>query len=302
MRNIEIKNLNKKFGDQSVISNFSFTFEAGKKYAVIGPVGSGKTTLLNIIAGLESYDGGSIKIGGEERENVVNQYAKISYILDEPQFFNCKSVLKNLEYVNKIEGKNLSKEELIHILEKFNLNPNDKVKRLTYIEKLMLSFSRIEVKGSEILLIDVNEIASKMNLESDAFKDVFLWLENFSGMVIVAENGSNFASKVTENILFLNFGVNKGVINLKKEIKNPTNFFVYKSACEVFGEEKVCKEIQIQKLMTGYSILSDTLTKEEGSKLKTLLAKKVDLKSEEEIEIVKYGDYFFNKIGGDKIG
>lgn len=302
MKNIEIKNLNKKFGEQWVISNFSFTFEAGKKYAVIGANGSGKTTLLNLIAGLESYDSGSIKIGDKERNKLSTEGANISYILESPLFFEHKSVLKNLEYVNKVEGKNLSQEELVRIIEKFNLNPNDKVKKLTYIEKLLLSFARIEVKKSDILLIDLNEIVSKMNLESDVFKDVFLWLKNFSGTVVVVENGANFASKFTDDILFLNFGVNKGKIDLKKEMENPSNFFLYKSACEACKQENVVKEIVVQKLMVGYSIVSDTLTKEESSNLKNLLLRRADLKIEEEMEIVKYGDYFFNKIGGAKIG
>ena len=68
MNKIEVQNLNKKFGDMEALSNFSYAFEEGKKYFIVGPTGSGKTTLLNIIAGIESGDEKSIvKINGVKK-------------------------------------------------------------------------------------------------------------------------------------------------------------------------------------------------------------------------------------------
>lgn len=56
---MELRNISKNFGGESVIEDFSFVFEKGKVYCVTGASGSGKTTLLRIIAGLDSPDSGS---------------------------------------------------------------------------------------------------------------------------------------------------------------------------------------------------------------------------------------------------
>lgn len=49
---VEVKNLNKKFGDYEASKNVSFEIERGKLIGLLGPSGSGKTTILRIIAGL----------------------------------------------------------------------------------------------------------------------------------------------------------------------------------------------------------------------------------------------------------
>ena len=58
---IEITNLNKAFGEQQVLKDFSLTVEDGRCTCVMGPSGSGKTTLLNIILGLEKKDSGTME-------------------------------------------------------------------------------------------------------------------------------------------------------------------------------------------------------------------------------------------------
>ena len=55
---IEIKNIEKKFGDNHVLKNVSFTFEQGKTNLIIGESGSGKTTLIKILVGLHQKDQG----------------------------------------------------------------------------------------------------------------------------------------------------------------------------------------------------------------------------------------------------
>lgn len=59
---IEIRNLEKKFGEIKVLSNISISIEEGEIYGIIGHSGAGKSTLLRCINGLESYNKGSLKI------------------------------------------------------------------------------------------------------------------------------------------------------------------------------------------------------------------------------------------------
>ena len=58
--NIELKNINKKFGSSFAIENLNMTIESGAFTTFLGPSGCGKTTILRMIAGLEQPDSGEI--------------------------------------------------------------------------------------------------------------------------------------------------------------------------------------------------------------------------------------------------
>ena len=53
---LELNQINKKYGEQQVLKNFSYHFSNGKKVAIMGPSGGGKTTLLSIASGLLKDD------------------------------------------------------------------------------------------------------------------------------------------------------------------------------------------------------------------------------------------------------
>ena len=61
---VELKNINKTYGDYKASDNVSFGIEKGKLIGLLGPSGSGKTTILRMIAGLEQPDSGEIIIDG----------------------------------------------------------------------------------------------------------------------------------------------------------------------------------------------------------------------------------------------
>ena len=62
---IEIKNVNKKFGDNHVLKNVSLDFQRGKTNLIIGESGAGKTTLIKILVGLEKNYQGIVLFDGE---------------------------------------------------------------------------------------------------------------------------------------------------------------------------------------------------------------------------------------------
>lgn len=57
---IEIKNINKSFGERQVLSDINFTFESGKTNIIIGQSGSGKTVLIKCMVGLNDIDSGAV--------------------------------------------------------------------------------------------------------------------------------------------------------------------------------------------------------------------------------------------------
>ena len=63
---IQVKNIQKHFGQFNALNNISLDFPEGQLVALLGPSGCGKTTLLRIIAGLEQPDVGQIILSGTD--------------------------------------------------------------------------------------------------------------------------------------------------------------------------------------------------------------------------------------------
>ncbi len=66
-------NVCKRYGDASVLKNFSAHFERGEISALMGPSGCGKTTLLRILLGIEEADSGEIRRDGEKTVAVFQE-------------------------------------------------------------------------------------------------------------------------------------------------------------------------------------------------------------------------------------
>ena len=63
---IEVKNLEKSFGDQKILKGITTTIQKGEKVVVIGPSGSGKSTFLRCLNRLETPTSGQILFEGQD--------------------------------------------------------------------------------------------------------------------------------------------------------------------------------------------------------------------------------------------
>jgi ABC-2 type transport system ATP-binding protein len=68
---IEIRGVEKRFGDVHALKSVDLTVEKGEFFALLGPNGAGKTTLINVLAGLSRPDAGTLKVMGHD---VVQDY------------------------------------------------------------------------------------------------------------------------------------------------------------------------------------------------------------------------------------
>jgi putative ABC transport system ATP-binding protein len=156
---IEIKNLSKKFQNETEIDYRDITFESGKSYMLLGASGCGKSTLLNMIAGILSPTDGSITIDGKNmteasgKERDKFRIEKIGYIFQDFKLISDMTVADNIEIL-RLEGVDVSgMDEMLSslgILEK----KNAKIKHLSGGQKQRVAIARALVKAPDIILAD----------------------------------------------------------------------------------------------------------------------------------------------------
>lgn len=138
---INLQNLTVRYDKKNVITDLSFSFESGKKYAIMGESGCGKTTLLNSIAGLIKHKSGEI----------IRSSEKISYVFQEPRLLPWLNILDNVTIV-----KDGSMEKAKEILCKLGLSDALELfpDELSGGMKQRASIARALVYEPDILLLD----------------------------------------------------------------------------------------------------------------------------------------------------
>ena len=114
---IEIKDLNKYFGDVHVLKDINLSVAAGEKLVVIGPSGSGKSTLIRCIDYLEEPTSGTVTIDGVEvtKKNHLEMARKYSsMVFQQFNLYPNMTVLGNLTLA-PIKLQKKSKEEATQI-------------------------------------------------------------------------------------------------------------------------------------------------------------------------------------------
>lgn len=159
---MELMKVQKSYGDHQIFKDFSFHFEAGKIYALIGKSGSGKTTLLNMMAKLEPWNGGKIIYRGKALESYKERAffeKELGYLFQNLGLIENASVAENLDL--GLVGKKMSKEEkkqaFRDILTKVNLSylPLDrKIYTLSGGEAQRISVGKLMLKKPSLLLAD----------------------------------------------------------------------------------------------------------------------------------------------------
>ena len=131
---IEVVNLNKSFGDVSVLHDININIEKGEKVVVIGPSGSGKSTFLRCLNCMEDPTSGSIIFNGVDiadmKVDINIHRQKMGMVFQHFNLFNNKTVIENIMlapvYVEKKRMKKLRRN-----------NPdNEKIKSSKEILKL----------------------------------------------------------------------------------------------------------------------------------------------------------------------
>lgn len=107
---VELKNVTKRFGNNTVIDDLSLSIPQGSMVTLLGPSGCGKTTVLRLVAGLEKPTEGRMFIDGEDVTDRSIQQRDICMVFQSYALFPHMSLGDNVGYGLKMLG--LSKAEI----------------------------------------------------------------------------------------------------------------------------------------------------------------------------------------------
>ena len=143
MKNIEVRDLTKRFGEKRVLEGFSAIFPAGATTCVMGPSGCGKTTLLHILLGLEHADSGSID----------GLPPRISAVFQEERLCEDFTAVTNVRLVT---GRAVTDTEIERCLAAFGLAGSTRVpvRELSGGMKRRVAIARAVLAEGDLLVLD----------------------------------------------------------------------------------------------------------------------------------------------------
>ena len=105
MAAINLKNVQKRFGDVVIIPGLDLDIQHGEFVVFVGPSGCGKSTLLRLIAGLEDTSGGNISIDGKDVTSVPPAGRQLAMVFQSYALYPHMSVRNNIAFPLKMAGE-----------------------------------------------------------------------------------------------------------------------------------------------------------------------------------------------------
>lgn len=207
---VELKNINKNFGDYKASDNVHFGVEKGKLIGLLGPSGSGKTTILRMIAGLETPDSGDIIIDGVRVNDLAASKRGIGFVFQNYALFRYMTVYDNIAFglrVQKADKKKID-ERVRELIKLIGLEGLEKryPSQLSGGQRQRVAFARALAPNPQLLLLDEPFAA----IDAKVRKELRSWLremiEKLGVTSIFVTHDQDEAIEVADEIIITNKG------------------------------------------------------------------------------------------------
>ena len=207
---VELKNINKNFGDYKASDNVNFGVEKGKLIGLLGPSGSGKTTILRMIAGLETPDSGDIIIDGVRVNDLAASKRGIGFVFQNYALFRYMTVYDNIAFglrVHKADKKKID-ERVRELIKLIGLEGLEKryPSQLSGGQRQRVAFARALAPNPQLLLLDEPFAA----IDAKVRKELRSWLremiEKLGVTSIFVTHDQDEAIEVADEIIITNKG------------------------------------------------------------------------------------------------
>lgn len=189
---VNLKNVNKAFGDRPVIRDFSYVFAPYEKLGIAGNNGCGKTTLLKLITGQLKPDTGKISIGDTVKFAYYSQNDMAFYDDERP----IDAVNRIAEVVKLSDGNTVSASAFLNMF-KFPVPVQfEKISKLSGGEKRRLYLCTVLMQQPNFLILD----EPTNDLDIITLQVLEDYLMRFNGCVLVVSHDRFFMDKIADRV------------------------------------------------------------------------------------------------------
>lgn len=211
---IAIENISKSYGSFQALNGVSLTIEQNELVALLGPSGSGKTTLLRIIAGLETPDGGTIRLNDEETTHLSPSRRGIGFVFQHYALFRHMTIFENVAFGLRVLERSLrpSRSEIrarvAELLSLVQLSSHARMypDQLSGGQRQRVALARALAVQPRLLLLDEPFSA----LDAKVRKDLRDWLRRIHDELhvttILVTHDQEEALEVADRVAILNHG------------------------------------------------------------------------------------------------
>ena len=227
---IEIKNVQKNFGQLAVLKGIDLTVNKGELLCLIGASGSGKSTLLQCINGLEQIQGGEIIVDGirvhDPKTDINKLRCKLGIVFQQYNAFPHLTAIENVILAPRVvakrsrsDAKQLAQKHLDHVGlgDKANVLPS----RLSGGQQQRLAIARALAMEPSYMLFDEVTSALDPELVGEVLETMRLLKSEGMTMVVVTHD-IGFARESADRVAFLDQGEVCEIGTAQKVIDNPS--------------------------------------------------------------------------------
>ena len=230
MTTIELKNIEKSFGNTKVIDKFNIKINPGEFIVLVGPSGCGKSTLLRMISGLESVDQGEIFLDKKKINNLIPSKRGIAMVFQSYALYPHMNVYENMSFglkteklnKNEIDKKVKSAAKTLQIEDLLHRKP----RQLSGGQRQRVAIGRAITRNPKLFLFDEPLSNLDAALRSEMRVEISKLHKKLSTNMIYVTHDQVEAMTLADKIVILNQGVMEQYGSPDEIYNNPNNIFV----------------------------------------------------------------------------
>ena len=228
---IDVKNLEKTFGDHKVLAGITEHIYPGEKVVVIGPSGSGKSTFLRCLNLLEEPTAGTITVDGEDitdpKTDIDKVRQKMGMVFQQFNLFPHLTIKENIKLAPvtlKLMSDSEAEQKAMELLERVGLPDKAEAypKQLSGGQQQRIAIARALAMNPEVMLFDEPTSALDPEMVGEVLQLMKELADDGMTMVVVTHE-MGFAREVGTRVLFMDGGNIAEQNNPKDFFENPKN-------------------------------------------------------------------------------
>jgi ABC-2 type transport system ATP-binding protein len=203
---LEVKDINKSFGEKRVLSDVSFSVSSGQALGLLGRNGAGKTTMIRIIMGVFGADGGSVFIDGAP---INRKRVKFGYLPEERGLYPKKIIGDQLMYFAALKGirSTAAKKAIQAILDRLEMSgyAAKKLETLSKGNQQKIQLAVALLNDPDILILD-EPFSGLDPVNAMILKDIVMEMIRKGKIVLFSSHQMNYTEEFCRDIAILNGG------------------------------------------------------------------------------------------------